>query len=64
MKVSLEFIDNSEVKDNIREDIFEMEKMITEILETHRIDSQYNQLKFTNRSNVEFLQKINNLSKK
>lgn len=37
MKVALEFMPETRVKNNIREDVSEMEKMITEILETARL---------------------------
>lgn len=45
VKVALEFLDESIAKQNIRDDIAEMETMITELLETERLNSQYGGLK-------------------
>lgn len=44
MKVALEFLPDTETKENIREDISDMENMISEILETERLRSDYGRL--------------------
>ncbi|MDM8522699.1 HAMP domain-containing sensor histidine kinase [Desulfococcaceae bacterium HSG8] len=44
MKVALEFMPENQVKDNIREDVSEMEKMVTEILETARLRNKHARL--------------------
>ncbi|MGD9900129.1 MAG: sensor histidine kinase [Calditrichaceae bacterium] len=41
VKVALEFVDDGKVRKNISDDIFEMETMITEILESERLNSPY-----------------------
>lgn len=41
LKVALEFLEDSPVKQNIRDDINEMETMISELLEKERLDSPY-----------------------
>ncbi len=38
IKVALEYLDDSGTRGNIAEDVVEMEKMVTEILETERLD--------------------------
>jgi signal transduction histidine kinase len=38
IKVALEYLDDSGTRGNIAEDVLEMEKMVTEILETERLD--------------------------
>jgi signal transduction histidine kinase len=44
MKVALEFLQDSQAKQSLRADIEEMEKMVTEILETARLHHKYGQL--------------------
>ena len=44
MKVALEFIPESESRESLREDVQEMDQMITEILETARLKSEHGQL--------------------
>jgi signal transduction histidine kinase len=44
MKVALEFIPETNAKKSIREDLSEMEAMITELLETHRLGSEHGRL--------------------
>jgi signal transduction histidine kinase len=44
MKVALEFLPENSAKKNLSEDISEMETMISEILETERLKSEYGQL--------------------
>jgi signal transduction histidine kinase len=45
MKVALEFLSESRAKENLQGDIADMEKMVTEILETARRHHQYAELK-------------------
>ena len=45
MKVALEFLTESQAKENLRGDIADMEKMVTEILETARLHHKYADLK-------------------
>jgi signal transduction histidine kinase len=45
MKVALEFLEESQAKENLRGDIADMEKMVTEILETARLHHKYADLK-------------------
>lgn len=54
MKVALEFLPENLTKKNLSEDISEMETMISEILETERLKSEYGQLNFqpTELSNI------------
>lgn len=44
VKVALEFLDDGSAKQNIYEDTAEMESMITEILESQRLNSKYGSL--------------------
>jgi signal transduction histidine kinase len=44
IKVAMEFLPDGKAKESISEDISEMEKMITEILETERLNSNYGKL--------------------
>ncbi|MEJ2637344.1 MAG: HAMP domain-containing sensor histidine kinase [Calditrichia bacterium] len=41
MKVALEFMEDSAAKQSLRDDIIETETMVTELLETERLKSQY-----------------------
>jgi signal transduction histidine kinase len=45
MKVALEFLSDSQAKQSIQADMEEMEKMVTEILETARMQHKYENLK-------------------
>ncbi|MGD9045809.1 MAG: HAMP domain-containing protein, partial [Desulfobacterales bacterium] len=45
MKVALEFLEDSQAKQSIQADMEEMEKMVTEILETARMQHKYENLK-------------------
>jgi signal transduction histidine kinase len=45
MKVALEFLEDSQAKQSIQADMQEMEKMVTEILETARMQHRYENLK-------------------
>ena len=45
MKVALEFLEDSQAKQSIQTDMQEMEKMVTEILETARMQHKYENLK-------------------
>jgi signal transduction histidine kinase len=45
MKVALEFLENSQAKQNLQADLEEMEKMVSEILETARRQHKYENLK-------------------
>jgi signal transduction histidine kinase len=45
MKVALEFLKESQAKENLRGDIEDMEKMVSEILETARLHHKYADLK-------------------
>jgi len=44
IKVALEFIPDGDAKENITEDVLEVEKMISEILETERLKSEHRKL--------------------
>ncbi len=44
MKLALEFIPDDLTRDSLSEDVVEMEKMITEILESERLNSHYGKL--------------------
>jgi len=44
MKVALEFLPDGKARENIREDILELEKMVSEILETARLKTEYGHL--------------------
>lgn len=41
MKLGIEFIENAKTKNNILEDVNDLDKMITELLETERMNSSY-----------------------
>jgi signal transduction histidine kinase len=45
MKVALEFLEDSQAKQSIQADMEEMEKMVTEILETARMQHKYENIK-------------------
>jgi len=48
MKVALEFLPEGKARENIREDILELEKMVSEILETARLKTEYGHLNLNN----------------
>ena len=58
MKIALEFLDDSNVKKNIRDDITELETKITELLETERLDSKYGKLKLAKTSMFDLIREI------
>ena len=58
IKVALEFLPDSPAKQNIREDINEMETMISELLEKERLDSPYGGLHKTDVPLKEFVDKL------
>ncbi len=58
MKISLEFLNNQKIKSNLKEDINEMEKMVTEIIETERLNSQYGQLNLQSQNIIQIIQEV------
>ncbi|MDZ4710859.1 MAG: HAMP domain-containing sensor histidine kinase [bacterium] len=44
IKLANEFVDNEKIKDKIKDDVREMEAMITELLETYRMESGHGKL--------------------
>ncbi len=58
IKVGLEFMDDSDVKRGIAEDISELEMMISELLETERLNSRFGRLKLENINISELLKSI------
>lgn len=58
MKVALEFLTDSQAKQSLQADIEEMEKMVTEILETARMRHKYENLKKQPANLVALLQEI------
>lgn len=48
MKIALEFLENGDIKKNIRDDITELETKIAELLETERLNSKHGKLKLDN----------------
>ncbi len=44
MKVSFEFLDDGDIKNSLKDDLVEMEKMVTEILETARLRDKSGQM--------------------
>jgi len=60
VKVALEFMQDSNAKENISSDIKEIEMMITEILETERLNSPYGKLKKEKIDILPFLNEIKN----
>ncbi len=60
MKVALEFLDDNDTKQTIRDDIIEVETMITELLETERLDSNHGGLDLTETDMLEFIDEICN----
>ena len=49
-KLSLEFIEDSQIKSKISEDIYEIENLINDLLESERLSSDYCSLNLTNES--------------
>lgn len=60
MKVALEFLPESHAKENISEDVLEMEKMVTEILETERLRSEHGHLNLQRTDMKDLLQEMIN----
>jgi len=60
VKVALEFLKQSTAKENISSDIKEIEMMITEILETERLNSPYGKLRKKKIDIISFLTEIKN----
>jgi signal transduction histidine kinase len=58
MKVALEFLSDSQAKQSLRADIEEMEKMVTEILETARMHHKYSSLKKKSTDLIALLKQI------
>jgi signal transduction histidine kinase len=58
MKVALEFLEDSQAKQSIQTDMQEMEKMVTEILETARMQHKYENLKKQPTNLVRLLQEM------
>ena len=58
IKVALEFMPESEKKSSILSDIHEIETMITEILESERINSKYHQLQYVETDLNQLIQTI------
>jgi signal transduction histidine kinase len=58
MKVALEFLEDSQAKQSIQADMQEMEKMVTEILETARMQHKYENLKKQPTNLVRLLQEM------
>jgi signal transduction histidine kinase len=58
MRIALEFLENSEIKKNIRDDINELETKITELLETERLDSKYGKLKLVKSNICELIREV------
>ncbi len=46
-KVALEFIDNDKIKQNILEDVVEMENLITDLLESERLNTRHSKLQLS-----------------
>ena len=57
-KVTLELLEDSQDKKDISEDVCEMETMITEILETERLKSQYGEIQLKKENIFIFLQNV------
>jgi signal transduction histidine kinase len=58
LKVALEFLEESPTKTSIRDDITDMETMVTELLETERLKSQYGGLKLENTNLLHLVQQV------
>jgi signal transduction histidine kinase len=58
MKVALEFLEDSQAKQSLQADIEEMEKMVSEILETARMHHKYENLKKQQTNLTELLQEV------
>ncbi|MBF0288829.1 MAG: HAMP domain-containing histidine kinase, partial [SAR324 cluster bacterium] len=58
IKVALESLPDNQAKQNIHEDILELEKMVAEILETARLDSDCGKLDYQNINIVPLLQEL------
>ncbi len=58
IKVSLEFLDDPQLKEQIAEEIYLMENMINELLETERLKSKYGSLKKANTDIIKILYEV------
>jgi len=58
MKVALEFIPEDDSRESLLDDVQEMEQMVTEILETARLKSEYGQLNLQKTDLVKLIQDI------
>jgi len=58
MKVALEFIPEDASRESLHDDVQEMEQMVTEILETARLNSEYGQLNLQKTDLVNLIQDI------
>ena len=58
IKVALEFVEESQSKESVKEDISDVEKMITEILETERLNSDHGKLILTKTNVLELIKEV------
>lgn len=58
VKVALELLEDSDTKTTIRDDISEMETMVSELLETERMNSQYGGLKREDTNMLQITQEV------
>jgi signal transduction histidine kinase len=58
IKLANEFVDSEKIKNKMRDDIKEMEMMITGLLETYRLDTAAGKLNIENVELVEFIKEI------
>ncbi|MCD4692611.1 MAG: HAMP domain-containing protein [Calditrichales bacterium] len=58
IKVALEFVEESQSKESVKEDISDVEKMITEILETERLNSDHGKLNLTKTNVSELVKEV------
>ncbi|MBF0352190.1 MAG: HAMP domain-containing histidine kinase [SAR324 cluster bacterium] len=61
VKVALEFVDNSEIRQSIAEDMRDMETMVQEILETERLNSGFGTLKLENINMTDLCQEMTDI---
>jgi signal transduction histidine kinase len=58
IKVALEFVEESQSKESVKEDISDVERMITEILETERLNSDHGKLNLTKTNVSELIKEV------
>lgn len=58
IKVALEFVEESQSKESVKEDISDVERMITEILETERLNSDHGKLNLTQTNVSELIKEV------